>query len=277
MQNCLLTHFIHDKEIKGSCDFNQFAFENHLAVYEVIRVVDGIPLFLEDHLNRFFASLKINRLETHISKRQIKSRLRALVQVNKLSIGNIRFQMVFTPGGDAGFYAWVAPFFYPTKEQYKSGIDCSLYAAERPTPNSKTALNKLRKETTAAISNKGVFEVLLCNRAAYVTEGSKSNVFFVKGNKVYTPPAATVLPGVTREKVFSLCNSLKVTIMEENIKTHDINNFDAAFLSGTSIKLLPIKSIEDKDFKVQNRVVELLTIKYEELMVEHLNNFKWNL
>jgi len=277
MQNCLLTHFIFNKEIKSSCDFNQFALEKLHAVYETIRVVDGIPLFLEDHIYRFFTSLKLNNIKTNISERQIKSRLRALIEVNKLSIGNIRFQMVFTTEGNADFYAWVAAFFYPTKQQYKQGVVCILYAAERPNPNSKTALHQLRKDITTEINNKNVFEVLLYNKAGVITEGSRSNVFFVKDKSVYTSPAAEVLIGVTRSKILELCKSLNIQLREQQIKTEDIDNFDAAFLSGTSIKLLPIKSIDNNGFSVQNKIVELLTIEYEELIIKYLNNFSWNL
>ena len=277
MQNCLLTHFIFNKEIKSSCDFNQFALEEYLAVYEVVRVVDGLPLFLEEHINRFFASLRFNNIKSSSSERQIKSRLKALIEVNKLSMGNIRFQMVFTEQGSTDFYAWVAPFFYPSKQQYEKGVDCGLYQAERPTPNSKTALHKLRKDTTAEINNKGVFEVLLHTKEGFITEGSKSNVFFIKDKNVYTSPAAAVLLGVTRTKIFELCNSLRIKIREKSIKTEDVGNFDAAFLSGTSIKLLPIKSIEGKSFNIRSQIVELLTIEYEELIIKYLNNFKWNL
>ena len=190
MQNCLLTHFIFNREIKSCCDFNQFAIEKHIAVYEVLRVIDGKPLFLEDHLSRFFASLKFNNIKANIGERQIKSRLRALIEINKLSTGNIRFQMVFREGGITDFYAWVAAFFYPSKQQHKLGVDCSLYAAERPTPNSKTALHELRKETIAEIISKNVFEVLLYNNAGIITEGSKSNVFFIKNKN----PAAIIPP-----------------------------------------------------------------------------------
>jgi len=277
MQNCLLTHFIFNKEIKSSCDFNQFALEKHLAVYEVLRVVDGIPLFLEGHITRFFTSLKINKIKTNISERQIKSRLRALIEINKLNTGNIRFQMVFREDDVSDFYAWVAAFFYPSKQQYELGVDCNLYAAERPTPNSKTALHKLRKETAAEIINKNVFEVLLYTKTGIITEGSKSNLFFVKDKNVYTSPSTEVLVGITRTKIIGLCNSLNINIKEENIKIGDIKNFDAAFLSGTSIKLLPIKSIENDTFKVQNQSLELLTIEYEELIIKDLNSFKWNL
>jgi len=277
MQNCLLTHFIFNKEIKSSCDFNQFALEKHLAVYEVVRVVDGLPLFLEEHIYRFFTSLQFNNIKSSISERQIKSRLKALIEVNKLSMGNIRFQMVATTEDNSDFYVWVTPFFYPTKQQYEKGVDCGLYQAERPSPHSKTAHHKLRNDTSAEINDKGVFEVLLHNKNGFITEGSKSNVFFIKENTVYTSPSHSVLLGVTRTKIFELCNSFDITIKEENINIRDIAKFDAAFLSGTSIKLLPIKSIEGKAFRIQNQIAELLTIEYEELIFQYLNNFKWNL
>ena len=277
MENCLLTNFIFDKEIKSSCDFNQFEFADSLVVYEVIRVINEIPLFLEDHLERFFRSLEINELETDISHRQIKSRLKALIEINKLNTGNIRFQLAFPKNQNAIFYAWVSPFFYPSQSQYEQGVNCSLYLSKRPNPNAKLVVHKIREATAKEISSKNVFEVILHNQEGEISEGSKSNLFFIKNNSLFTSPAGKVLIGVTRTKVFDLCKKLNIEIVQKSLFRNELIGFESAFLSGTSIKLLGIKTIDKYNFTTKNPILELLTIRYEELIQNYLKLFKWNL
>ena len=277
METCLLTNFIYNKEIKSCCDFNPFDFENHLVVYEVLRVIDGVPLFIEEHISRFFGSVEINKLETEISERQIKSRLKALIEINKLSIGNIRFQLAFSESKSPVFYAWISPFFYPGKTQQEHGVDCSLYLSKRPTPNAKLSLLKIREATAKEIISKKVFEVILHNKEGEISEGSKSNLFFIKNNTLFTSPESNVLIGVTRSKVFDLCHKMNIEIIEKHLLKNELSDFDSAFLSGTSIKLLAIKSIGKQNFETKNPVMKLLTIKYEELIQNYIKLFRWNL
>jgi len=277
MENCLLTHFIFNKEIKSSCDFNQFEHEKHTSVYEVIRVIDNLPLFLEDHISRFFISLKLNKIKVSISERQIKSRIKALIEVNKLSTGNIRFQFLINQNGKKDFYAWVSPFFYPTPEQNINGVVCDLFPATRNNPNSKTSNLSLREEVDKQIQNNNIFELILFNEQNQISEGSRSNLFFIKGNSAFTSPNEEVLLGVTRNKIINICENKNIGIEKLSIKTTEISDFESVFLSGTSIKILPVKSIDSSSFDTLNPLLLLLTNEYEKLINEYLNTFKWNL
>lgn len=277
MEDCLLTHFIFNKEIKSSCDFNQFEQEKHTSVYEVIRVIDNIPLFLEDHISRFFISLNLKKIKGSISERQIKSRIKALIEVNKLSIGNIRFQLLLNSNGNKDFYAWVSPFFYPTPEQNMNGVVCDLFPATRNNPNSKTSNLSLRQETDKQIQNNNVFELILFNEQNQISEGSRSNLFFIDENILFTSPDAEVLLGVTRKKIINICENKNIVVKKLSIKTSEISDFDSAFLSGTSINILPVKTIGSSNFDTLNPILLLLTNEYEKLINEYLNTFKWNL
>ena len=277
MEDCLLTNFIFNKEIKSCCDFNQFEFQDNLIVYEVLMVIEGTPLFLEEHIERFFKSLELNKLNVTISKRQIKSRLRALIEINKLSKGNIKFQLAYNVDGISTFYAWVSPYFYPSKSQYNLGVDCSFYLKQRTMPNAKLWLHTLKEGTSTEINTKNVFEVILYNERDEISEGSKSNLFFIKNNILYTAPNTTVLQGITRSKIFDICNKLDIQIVQKSIIRNEIMDFETAFLSGTSIKLLSIKSLGNISFKTNSQILKLLTIEYEELIKTNLINFVWNL
>lgn len=274
MKNCLLTHFIYNKEIKSSCDFNPFEFENQKSIYEVIRVIDGIPLFLEDHLLRLLNSLHINKINATISEYQLKTRIKALIEVNKLSVGNIKLQIKIV---NNDFYAFVIPSFYPTKEQINNGVDCSLMKAKRNNPNSKTTNFELVELAQNQKQEKNSFEVILFDELNTISEGSRSNLFFIKNGTIFTSPDEKVLLGISRKKIIEICNQNNIKVKKENILTTQLIDFDSAFLSGTSINALPINSIETLNYNTDNVTLSLIKNGFSEIITEYLKYFKWNL
>jgi len=88
------------------------------------------------------------------------------------------------------------------------------------------------------------FEAILVNEDGTVSEGSRSNIFFVKGNKLVTSPDSAVLLGVTRNKVAEVCESNGIEVEKRIIKIDELESFDGAFITGTSNDVLPIKSID---------------------------------
>ena len=75
---------------------------------------------------------------------------------------------------------------YPKPELYKTGVEVCLLHEERTNPNVKAKGLKVRDHANALITEKGVFEVLLVNNDGILTEGSRSNLFLVKGDTIYT-------------------------------------------------------------------------------------------
>ena len=80
--------------------------------------------------------------------------------------------------------------------------------------------------------------------------GASTDTVFIKGGQVYTSPLHQVLPGVTRGKILEILHGRGVTVHETAISASEIASFEAAFISGTSPKVLPIASIGDVRFDV---------------------------
>jgi branched-chain amino acid aminotransferase len=128
--------------------------------------------------------------------------------------------------------------------------------------------HELRDAADAAIKEKSVFEVLLADRHGNITEGSRSNVFFIKDGELYTPPAAQILKGVTRLKVLEVAEKMGLKIHEEAISAEQALESDAAFISGTSPGVLPISSIEDRSFDVNDAVLRQIMNNYDQLLLQ---------
>jgi branched-chain amino acid aminotransferase len=236
--------------------------------YEVIRVDDGIFLFLEDHLRRL--RLSVMKIDTNynIEFKYITDILLKLKSKTGLHSGNAKLLVGFHQGikREILFIVYQTSHYYPTEKQYREGIRTSLFEIERDSPNLKKVNTSLQEKCRNEISARDVYEVLLVADDGCVTEGSKSNIFFVREGILLTPPASRVLKGITREKIIGICKGSGFTLMEENIPVNSLNQFDAAFLTGTSPKVLPIAFIGAVTLPVENPMISQLQAQYEELI-----------
>ena len=75
---------------------------------------------------------------------------------------------------------------------------------------------------------------LLLDPDGYISEGTGDNFFIIKDGIVITPEGRNVLRGVSRDYVMNtLCEQLKLPMIEKNIETYDVYTADEAFMTGT--------------------------------------------
>jgi len=275
METCLLNYFILNKEVKSTCDFNPFLLEQGNGVYEIVRIINQQPLFLEEHIERFFQSLKLAKIQSGLSSKQIRSRLKALIEINQLKNGNIRFQHLAHPQNGNLFFAWITPTFYPSENDFKTGVKLLSLIAERENPNAKRDNLPVREQANKLIQQNDIFEALLISKEGCVTEGSRSNIFFIEGEKIITPPISEVLPGVTRSKIIGVAKENGIVVDERPILFTELNDFDAVFISGTSIKILPVNKIDELSFAPTNPVVTKVQQMYEAASGRYFDEFSW--
>ena len=272
----LLTSFINNNNTFSTCDFIPERINVGRIIYEVVRVIDGKPLFFEEHLERFFNSVLNAGFVITLSKKGLVLRINALVEVNKLNEGNIRFQLSFVDNIEPIFTAWVTPFIYPLKELYNKGVMLTIMEAERENPTIKVYNPKLKDKVSSQIFQNDIYEVLLVNNNGMITEGSRSNIFFVKGSTILTPLSTSVLPGITRQKVMDIAKNHGISCSEVDIEYNSIRSFDGAFITGTSPKVLPVKAIDEVSFNPENTTIKKIMFEYDIIITDDINNFSWS-
>lgn len=241
---CVSKYFIENGNLKESIEFNEDILKQKGIVYEVFRVVDGIPMFLENHLNRITNSLKIIGKEMPYSRDEIKKQIKNLIMKNEVKIGNIKL-LYDSLNDDKNLIAYFIKHDYPAKEMYEEGIRAILYFGERENPNAKIINQSFRESVNEAIKNNNAYEAILVNNEGYITEGSRSNIFMIKGEILITSPVKAVLPGVTRGTIIELCNKNNIRVIEQEVRYDEIKEMDGLFMSGTSPKILPINFVND--------------------------------
>jgi branched-chain amino acid aminotransferase len=140
---------------------------------------------------------------------------------------------------------------YLGAEALSQGVDVCISSWTRIAPNTLPALAKaganymnsqlIRME--AAVN--GYAEGIALDDSGYVSEGSGENIFVVRDGRITTPPlGASVLPGITRDTVIQLAQSLGIPLVEAPVPREMLYIADEVFFTGTAAEITPIRSVD---------------------------------
>jgi len=90
-----------------------------------------------------------------------------------------------------------------------------------------------------------------------ISEASRANLFFVKGDRIFTP-ASDILKGITRKKVLAMFPEIRI----EDIEAEKLYYFDEMFMTSTTRDVSPVVAVEGK--KIGTGVPGPLTRKIQE-------------
>ncbi len=224
------------------------------GLFETWRTYRGRPFALREHLDRLARAA--HRLGIPFAPDESwERRTRELARRNRLSTTSAVFRLTLT--GGTGPFGLVAPEVRkPTRlllvrplEQglgaaRERGVAVHLYdagAGVEAAVRSLKSINYLAAvlaRTQAA--RRGCFEALYRLEDDTILEGTTTNVFLIESGKLVTPPvAAGLLPGVTRAIVLRLARRA-LRVAEERIDVARLWAADEAFLTSTSIEIVPI-------------------------------------
>lgn len=248
-------------------------FNSEQSVYEVIRLIGGKVLFIEDHFERLKASANVRGFNPDLDLNEFKQKIAELSAANLIRNGNVKFVMNVVDGKPNWMFSFI-PHQYPSETDYRIGVPVGLLFAERENPTAKLIQNTVREKANKLMKDENLYEVLLVDKAGRITEGSRSNVFFVKDSVFYTAPSQLVLNGITRIKILQCLINLGFVVHEKAVNVDEMNEFDAAFITGTSPKVLPISRIGEVKFQSENVFVQKLMEAYNLLMDLYLSGQK---
>jgi branched-chain amino acid aminotransferase len=180
------------------------------AVFETIRVLDGVPVFLEDHLQRLYAGLQALSIKAP-AEIDIRSACKEVMRQNSLQDGMLRLTVTRGIGSQG---------YLPTQENPPSLIigavgvgtlphQVTLWQSSlcKPSPDSLPLQHKLTQGINSTLARleaqqHEAEEALLLSAQGMIAEAAGANLFWKKGNTIYTPSLATgALAGVTRQQL----------------------------------------------------------------------------
>lgn len=220
-------------------------------IYELIRVENGMPIFIADHLERLRNTMTNAGLDTQ-SIATLPQLIDWLIICNQQNNCNIRITVNKQKTMQVGF----VPSEYPMKQMYDNGVKTSILDAMREHPKLKIYHAQMRLEAQEQQKREKTYESILVDTEGYITEGSRSNIFFLKGDRLYTAPDRMVLGGIIRKKVIEICNNQNIQLLEVPVNIDEIEEFDKAFLTSTPTRILPINSIGDVTYQKDNMLLK---------------------
>lgn len=274
MKECIYDYFDLNGQIRECSDFDDSFIKEGKCLYEVIRLIKGIPLFFEKHIQRLNNSAHITGLKLWKNGDEIRECIKNTSKANKVYDGNVKIIFNFDDvKRGRGFACYFISHHYPSDEEYKNGVKTILYHGERQNPNAKIINTAFRSAVDKEIRENGAYEAILADNNGYITEGSKSNIFLIKGNNVFTAPVSTVLPGVTRNVILEILKNDNIPVYEKKIHYTQLKDYEALFISGTSPKVLPISMADNIKFdSSSNELVERIMKDYNDEIKTYIDS-----
>ena len=273
MSECFGNEFILNGILQPSDLFDNSLIYEGESVYEVIRMKNSNPIFFDDHMERLQKSVSLQKKEPLASIHTLKKDIINLTKTEKKKEANLK--IVFNYNNEkANYLLYIIESIYPTEEQYRTGVKGTLFPAERKTPESKVINHKLRSSIYHKLIMEGAYEALLVNEGNCITEGSRSNIFFIRDGTLFTAPDNVVLSGITRKYIIDLCNEHSIKVRQECINVEDLPGFDAVFMTGTSPMVIPFCLIDNHHFKVTNPIIKKLRDLYIKKAGESIRLFR---
>ncbi len=273
MSECFGKKFILNGSPQPSDLFDDSLVYEGESVYEVLRLKNSNPLFFEDHMERLQKSVSLQKKVPLADISTLKKDIINLTKTEKKKEANLK--IVFNYNNEiANYLVYIIESIYPTEEQYRTGVKGILFQAERKTPESKVINHKLRSSIYHKLIMEGAYEALLVNEDNCITEGSRSNIFYVREDTLFTAPDHVVLSGITRKYIIDLCNEHGIRLKFECINVEDLSGFDAVFMTGTSPMVIPFCCIDEHPFKVTNPIIKILRDLYIKKAEESISFFR---
>ena len=145
MSECYHNKYILNGEIKDSSTFDIDLVFRGESIYEVVRIIEKIPLFWEDHVQRLYRTSEITGMSIWYDESFLHRMISELIRINAVEEGNIKLVFNFHRQEnimDRNFLAYFVEPVYPSKEQCEKGVRGILF---QPCRNNRMAklLNRI--------------------------------------------------------------------------------------------------------------------------------------
>ncbi|MBI3483532.1 MAG: branched-chain amino acid transaminase, partial [Acidobacteria bacterium] len=215
---------------------------------------------LKEHMQRLMNSAQIYRMEMPYTRDELMNVATEVVRINKMDACYVK-PIVIRGYGEVGVNPFPCPVEvfmacwdwgkYLGADAIEQGVDVCVSSWARMAGNTlpamaKAAANYMNSQLIRmeAITN-GYVEGIALDVNGCVSEGSGENIFVLYEGTLLTPPLVnSVLPGITRNAVITLCHDLGIPCQEQMIPREMLYIAEEVFLVGTATEISPIRSID---------------------------------
>lgn len=233
------------------------------GVWEGLRVYDGKIAFLDRHLDRLWSGAKAIMLDIGITRDEMVSRLRRVLDANRMTGDGVHIRLMVTRGIRSTPYqdprVVISPATIVLIPEWKAPAQgtatrmLNLFTVhvrrgypdvQDPKLNSHSKLNCITACIQAAQA--GADEALMLDPHGFVATCNSTHFFIVRNGEVWTSTGDYCLDGITRRIVVETARAAGIPTYERNFSLTDVYGADEAFTTGTFAGLAPIGTIDGR-------------------------------
>lgn len=254
------------------------------SVFEGVRIYNGKPFLLTEHIERLYQSAKILGFEISYAIDDIIAATHDLLAKDTIDVGYIRHfawrgserLRIYAPDTSTrlGIAAWAFPttlFSIETKKPLKL---TSQITWRKPDPTTAPTISKAACLYPICTMSKdeavqqGFDDALMLDYRGLVAESTASNVFLIMDGAVHTPIPDCFLNGITRQTIIKLAKQLGLSVMERHIQLEELTQTQEVFLTGTTCEIESISQIDGQTFEPFGPVTMQLIAAYRDFVTQ---------
>lgn len=239
------------------------------AVFDFLRASKGVPLFLSQHVDRFFQSACEMRLPLPCSKTDLYQLVYEIVRINQLKDAGVR--MILTGGNSSdGIHLGTPQLFIinealvpPPASMRTEGYQLVTYPYRRHFPQVKTTDYTMELWLRPMIEDHRANDVLY-HHHGIISECPRCNFFVVNEAGNLVTPDSNVLQGITRNTIIEIAREIGILVELRDLYLHEIPAVREAFISSTTKRIIPVSRMDDVYLPVKGPVTSLLYQRFME-------------
>ena len=224
------------------------------AVYEVVRTYNGKPFALAEHMARLFRSLAAIQLNPGLTSEQLEPVIREAIERAAFPEALVYLQITRGPAPrHRGFPAKPKPTVVLTVRALKPALHVRETGVSVITvPDIRWSRCDIKSVgllanvlAYQAAKDAGAYDAIFVTNDGVVTEATAANIFMVSKGALVTPPkCASLLPGVTRDKILHAGAAAGIAGREEKIQKEDLFAAEEVFLTSTTAEVVPVIAVD---------------------------------
>jgi D-alanine transaminase/branched-chain amino acid aminotransferase len=244
------------------------------GIFDFFRLQGHSPLFLDDHLDRFFRSAERLRLKSPLGRTLLRDRILEMLGQNNIPDSGVR--LVLTGGSSPDGYSIGEPTLFAINEpikplpasHFEDGIKVITCQYLRDIPEVKTINYLMGIYKMPEIRAAGALDVLF-HWEDKISELTRSNFFIVNHAGTIVTPDTGILMGITRKKVLALAAD-HFSIETRPIYLDEVLAAKEAFITGTTKKVMPV--VQVNDHIIADGIPGATTRNLQELFNKYIEN-----
>jgi D-alanine transaminase len=225
------------------------------GVYEALKVYEGKPFAVEEHLDRLEKSMKEIRIRPDFTREELKVIINKLIAESGLQDAMVYLQVTrgIGPRNHAALknpkpsLTMFVSYLPPTPNNIRrDGAKAIILKDERWAHPFIKTLNLLPNVLAKQIAEEnGAYEAILVRENGFISEAASSNVFAVFDDTIVTPPTdGKILAGISRMVVLRIIDKYGLKFKEDYISVEQLKLADELFITNTGAEVLPITNLD---------------------------------